>query len=169
MTLTNSVNDMTKGRTLFQISRRADYAIRVMLDVGALPAGERARAGEVARRMSAPLPFLHKITADLVRAGLVETHAGPKGGLSLTRPPAAITLLEIIQAVEGPIALNVCLVRPHECPRSGFCPAHRALAGLQRSLVQQMEAITLAGLVADGKILARTPSRAVLPQEIAIG
>ena len=109
---------------MFQITRRADYAVRIMLDLGGQPAGQWTQAQDISRRMLVPRAFLHKITADLVAAGLVHTFPGPTGGLALARPATEINLLQVLEAIDGPICLNMCLLRPRECPRDQICPAH---------------------------------------------
>ncbi len=157
ITLTKLVNVFPQGSVVFQISRKADYAIRVLLALGRQADGMWTTADDIGRRMNVPLPFLHKLTADLVQAGLVRTRAGPKGGLVLGDQASTITVRRIIEAVEGPIALNMCLIRPQECPRAETCPAHSALAGVQRILMEALEEITLAALVAEGERLSREP------------
>ncbi len=142
---------------MFQITRRADYAIRILLDLGAQPAGQWSPARAIARRMGVPQPFLHKITADLVEAGLVCTFPGPSGGLALACPAAEINLLQALEAIDGPICLNSCLLRLRECPRDRICPAHTFWGRLQASLVQQLRAATLDQLVAEARALQDTP------------
>jgi len=145
---------------MFQITRRADYAVRILLDLGAQPDGDWTQAQAIARRMGVPQPFLHKITADLVDAGLVRTCPGPTGGLALARLAAEINLLQVLEAIDGPICLNICLRRPRECPRDRICPAHTFWGRLQASLVQQLRSATLDALVAEARALpaARRPA-----------
>ncbi|MEW5988004.1 MAG: Rrf2 family transcriptional regulator [Chloroflexota bacterium] len=142
---------------MFQVSRRADYAVRMMLELGLGEEDQRLTAGELSERTGVPKPFLHQITADLVAAGLLKTFAGPAGGLALARPPAKITMQQILEAVEGPICLNVCLVRPRECPRDVICPAHDFWGGLQRLVVQQLREATLDKLVIEARSLRQRP------------
>ena len=106
-------------------------------------------ATQVAQKASIPLAFLRKITVDLVRAGLVQAYSGPSGGLTLAQPAASINLVHILEAVEGPICLNTCLVRPKECPRDQICPVHGFLGRLQANLIQQLQEATLDKLVAE--------------------
>jgi Rrf2 family transcriptional regulator, iron-sulfur cluster assembly transcription factor len=144
---------------MFQITRRADYAVRIMLDLGAQPAGVWVPAQAVAQRMLIPRAFLHKITAGLVKAGLVATFPGPTGGLALARPAAEVSLLQVLEAIDGPICLNMCLRRPRECPRDGICPAHRFWGRLQASVVEQLRGARLDALVAEAAALAPAGGR----------
>ena len=91
-----------------EISRRADYAMRVILDLAMLPPGMRARARDIARRQAIPYAFLQKIIRDLCTAGFIEASRGRRGGVRLVRPAESITLLEVLEAMEGPIRLNRC-------------------------------------------------------------
>ncbi len=142
---------------MFQITRRADYAVRILLDLGAQPAGQWAQAQDISRRMAVPRAFLHKITADLVKAKLVVTFPGPTGGLALARPAAEIDLLQVLEAIDGPICLNTCLLRPRECPRDRICPAHTFWGRLQAGLIQQLRGATLDVLVTEARALQSAP------------
>lgn len=141
---------------MFQISRRVDYAVRIMIELG-LHEGEFMSAQRLSARTDVPKSFLHKISVDLSRADLVRTQAGPRGGLTLGRPTAQINMLQIVEAVNGPICLNVCLIRPQECKRDRYCPGHDFWGRIQLSLVQQLEAATLAQLVKEAQELSKKP------------
>lgn len=141
---------------MFRISRRADYAVRTLLELAASE-GNLLTAPETARRGGIPLPFLRKITPQLASAGLVTTKPGHGGGLSLARPAVEISLLDAIEAVEGPVCLNVCLLRPSECPRDQICPAHTFWERLQAIVVEEMRSANLASLAAEYRSLLRNP------------
>ncbi len=143
---------------MFQISRRADYAVRLMLELGLEP-DESLSVRQLSVRTNVPKPFLHKITVDLVRAGLVQTQSGPNGGLKLNRPVDQINMQQILEAVEGPICLNTCLLRPNECERDLFCPAHTFWGALQKMVVQQLQKATLAYLLEEARNLTIYPRR----------
>jgi Rrf2 family protein len=108
---------------MLQISRGADYGVRIMIELAVQPDDRLLSAADLAARTGVPISFLHKITGSLVRAGLVSTYKGPSGGLRLARPAALVSLLDVLEAVDGPVCLNACMLRPHECPRDTFCPA----------------------------------------------
>lgn len=130
-----------------QITRRADYAVRTMLDVAGMAAGTVALTHEVAARQGVPPPFLAKIVLALVRAGLLRSHRGAGGGIALARPADQITLLQVIEAVDGPLALNSCVLWPEECPRSQVCPVHEVWCEVRSLLVERLGAITLSQLL----------------------
>jgi Rrf2 family protein len=135
------------------ISRGAEYAIRAMLDVAATEGGEVARTRQVAEHQGIPKVFLPKIVGRLVQAGLLRAHRGPAGGIALSRPPDQINMRQIIEAMDGPIALNTCLILPNECPRESICPIHEIWVETQDDLLKGLESITLSKLVARGKEL----------------
>ncbi len=131
---------------MLRISRRADYAVRVMVAMANQPFGTYVPAPRIGEEMLIPQPFMAKVIGDLKRGGLVMTVAGRSGGLTLTRPAEMITLRHIVEAVEGPILLNTCLVRAGECPRDKTCPAHLVWQHIQQVLYHELEAVNLASL-----------------------
>jgi Rrf2 family protein len=130
-----------------QITRRADYGVRTMLDVASLEFGAVAFTHEVAARQGIPLPFLAKIVPALTRAGLLRSYRGAGGGIALSRPADRITLLEVVEAVDGPVALNLCVIWPEECGRSGTCPVHRVWCEARAVLAAQLSSTTIASLL----------------------
>jgi Rrf2 family protein len=135
------------------ISRGAEYAIRAMLDVTAAEGGALETTKEVAEHQGIPKVFLPKIVQRLVQAGLLRAHRGPAGGIALSRPPSKINMRQIIEAMDGPIALNTCLLLPGECPRESICPVHEIWVKTQENLLASLDSITLAQLVTRGKEL----------------
>lgn len=107
-----------------QLTRAADYAIRVMIHLAAFAPGTRASRAELAAASECPEQFLSKVLQSLTRAGLVVSHRGNTGGFELAPAHRGATLLEIVEAVEGPIHLNVCLNADGECSRQEWCPAY---------------------------------------------
>lgn len=129
-----------------EISRRTDYGVRVILDLATLPAAERCSTQAIAERQSIPGPFLAKIVSQLSLAGLVTTRRGAHGGVALARPPSTISLLDVVEAMEGSIRLNRCLLQPHACPRDQHCPVHDVWATAQEQLVSLLDVTTFDSL-----------------------
>jgi Rrf2 family protein len=132
-----------------ELSRQADYAVRAMVDLAAASQGTRVLTSEIAARQDIPQSFLPRIIALLGKAQLVQTFRGKDGGIALSRPAKEINLLEVIEAVEGPICLNLCTHQPSRCERSGFCRVHPIWQKANGYLAQLLETTTLADL-ADG-------------------
>ncbi len=144
-----------------QITRRADYGIRTMLDVASLEAGAVGLTHEVAARQGIPLPFLAKIVPALTRAGLLRSQRGAGGGIILARPAEKITLLEVVEAIDGPLALNMCVLWPDDCSRSGTCPVHEIWCDARSLLAGRLSRTTIADLAASatGKVGERARGR----------
>jgi Rrf2 family protein len=87
-----------------RVSARADYAIRALLELAASPGGAPLRAEAIARAQSIPSKFLENLLVDLRRTRLVSSQRGASGGYRLARPAAAISLADVIRAMEGPLA-----------------------------------------------------------------
>lgn len=131
---------------MFRINRRTDYAIRVMLCLAGRPPGSRLPTQTVQQEMRIPRPYLQRIIADLSRAELLRTYAGPGGGLELALPREAIHLRRIWEAIEGPLRISDCLEGPQACPLESGCPVNRHWLRLQSLIAQALESVTLAEL-----------------------
>lgn len=127
-----------------RLSRHAHYALRTVLDLCAHP---RTRSADIARRQGIPPAFAPKIIQALARRGIVRTFRGSRGGVALARPPQALTLADVVQAVDGPVAINQCILWG-DCPCPQPCPVRRALAHLQSVVEREMAAVTVASLAA---------------------
>jgi len=122
------------------ISRRADYGVRAML---CLAEKGSASSREIARAMHIPEKFLPHIFTDLSRAGLVSSSRGNGGGVRLAKRASEITLRNIVEAIEGPIALNQCLLDAKFCCRSANCPVRKVWAKAQKEMVSVLGRTTL--------------------------
>lgn len=130
------------------LTRRGDYGIRAVLDLARHAGGGRRKKREIAAAMNIPGGFLSQILASLVHAGLVRATAGPDGGYVLARPPAAISLLDVVEAVEGPAGLQRCLLRGIPCGTSQLCAVHDAWSRAQDATTDVLAATSFAELVA---------------------
>lgn len=148
---------------MFRLSRRADYATRVLLEL-AIAQDQKLTAQKAAERSGIRLPFLRKAVADLVAAGLLITQPGPGGGMTLARPASQVSMLDIVEALEGPVCMNACLLRPGECPRDRVCPAHTFWGRLQLLVVVELRAATLDSLARDYLSLRKHPR----PKELLV-
>jgi Rrf2 family protein len=106
-----------------EITREADYAIRCILYLSNKQ-GEISMVEDIASEMQIPKSFLAKIVQKLARASLVKSFRGVKGGFQLARPPVEISLLDVVEAIEGEVVMNVCALDHMLCSRSASCPVH---------------------------------------------
>ncbi len=107
-----------------QFTRASDYAARV-LSYLANANGPVSQAHSIAAATQVPESFLSKILGQLSRAGLVKSHRGARGGFSLAVNPASLSLLEVVEAIEGPVHLSICNT-PQPCTFDGYCPIQKA-------------------------------------------
>lgn len=128
---------------MLEITRQADYALRATVEVARMEYGERAPTATIAERQQIPLPFLAKIVSQLVVRGILEATRGASGGVSLARPADTITMLEVIEAIDGPITINRCTRDPSVCERSSSCPFCEIFTEAQQQLVEKLGGTTL--------------------------
>ena len=130
------------------ITRQADYAVRSVLDLTLLPDEQAAFSRDIAERQNIPSSFVAKILTRLARQGIVQTQRGLTGGVRLNRPAEEITLLEVIEAIDGPIALNLCVRGPELCPLEENCRVHPIWDVLNVDLRERLSRINFAQLAA---------------------
>ena len=106
---------------VLRISRKIDYGLRAMIYLASVAQGSVVPFREIARQMDVPEDFLAKILKTLVDQGLVRSMRGPHGGYSLARQAGDISVLDVIEAVEGPVAINVCLDGDDPCGKAPAC------------------------------------------------
>lgn len=149
---------VVRGTVGLQLTRAGEYAVRAALALAAAPPGSVLPLRDIGEAQEIPQSFLAKILQTLAREGLVVSRRGAQGGFTLARPAAAITLRDVIEAVDGPVSLNRCIVAPDACARSGTCPVHRVWCEAQERLMQVLGTVTLADLAG-----GRLPDGAVPP------
>ena len=130
-----------------QITRQADYAVRAVLYL-AKNGEERAATSQVAQEQNIPPSFLAKIISQLSIAGLLHTSRGARGGVTLARQPDEISLLEVIEAIDGPIQLNECVGESAACTFDKDCPLRPVWCDAQADLVQRLKSTDFAQLMA---------------------
>ena len=118
-----------------------------MIHLACLPPGARPSHTELARAVECPEQFLSKVLQRLTHAGLIVSHRGKAGGFELrdTRRQTT-TVLEVVEVIEGPLRLNLCLESANSCERQHWCPAHAVWAEGQAALVKILRSATIASL-----------------------
>ncbi len=143
---------------MLEITRQADYALRAVIEVARLPEGERAPTSMIAEQQQIPLPFLAKIVSQLVVRGILEATRGASGGVSLARPPQSITMLEVIEAIDGPIMVNRCTRDSEVCHLSVTCPFCEIFTDAQKMLVERLGGTDLSQIIARAEVLEAAQS-----------
>ena len=122
-----------------QITRQADYAVRAVLHLARVGNTERSATSTIAKEQNIPPSFLAKIISQLSIAGLLHTSRGARGGVTLAREPKDITLLEVVEAIDGPIQLNECVGNNGACTFDHDCPNKPVWCDAQDELVGRLK------------------------------
>ena len=130
-----------------RLSHLADYAVVLMSAAARHCGGVRVNAGTLAQETGVPLPTAQKLVSLLTRAGLMTSVRGTGGGIRLARPAAAISLADIIEAVEGPIALTACVDEArHDCALEGSCRVQPHWGAVNNAVRGALDGVSLASL-----------------------
>lgn len=130
-----------------QINRQTEYAIKTMLELAKNGEDVILSTRFISEQQDIPEDFLKKTIKLLVIADLVITQRGTNGGVKLAKPIKEISLADIIAAIEGPIALNICLSPDYNCPNKPNCSISRALEKAQVAMLKELENQTLADMI----------------------
>ncbi|HEX6303859.1 MAG TPA: Rrf2 family transcriptional regulator [Anaerolineales bacterium] len=130
-----------------QITRQADYAMRAVLYLAELGPERRAATSQIAEEKRIPPSFLAKIVSQLSVAGLLQTSRGARGGVALARSPEDITLLEVVEAIDGPILLNECVADGGVCVFGDDCALRPVFCDAQAELVARLDNSTFGSLI----------------------
>ena len=136
-----------------QITRQADYALRAMLYLARLEPNQRASTSQIAEFQEIPPSFLAKIISQLSIARLIQTSRGARGGVVLARKPEEISMLDVVEAIDGPIALNECTKDPSACSFGETCPIREVWCEAESALVHRLAQTTYKQLVEREKAL----------------
>ncbi len=128
-------------------SKGCEYAIRALICAVSSAREGRFRARDVCERSGIPEAYTRKVLQSLVQGGFLKTVPGPGGGYELTRSPSALTLLEIIRAVDGEDTFDSCVLGLPNCDQGNPCPLHRMWAEEKARLLAQLDSITLKDLL----------------------
>jgi Rrf2 family protein len=133
---------------MFRISRRLDYGLHMMLALAQEKNNQPQSTASLSKKLDMPLPFMHQIAHALMQSGLIKATPGPRGGLRLNQAPGEISVLNIVEALEGPITLNHCPDCGDSSPVQESCLAHSVWDELQQKIVLHLESITLDAMLA---------------------
>ncbi|NPV41470.1 MAG: Rrf2 family transcriptional regulator [Anaerolineae bacterium] len=127
-----------------QITRQADYALRAVIFLARMNGDERASTSAIAENQKIPPSFLAKIVSQLSLAGLIQTSRGARGGVSLAKKPEEISVLDVIEAIDGPVLLNECAGNPENCPFGLNCPLQHIWCDTRKELISRLSSATFA-------------------------
>ncbi len=128
------------------ISRHTDYAARIVLHLSSERRDTLFTTGDIARKRLIPPAFIRRIVSGLSASGILKTTRGCGGGIELARPPAKISLLDVVEAMEGRLVLNACTVKPERCTLSAGCGIRRAWSDATKNLEAFLAGVTFDSL-----------------------
>jgi len=137
---------MRKTNSPMQLTRAADYAVRVMICLASSAADGRISLPQLAEATEAPESFLSKVMQALARAGLINSRRGQLGGFQISPSGRSASMRDVIEAIDGTICLNVCLVSGRSCRRKATCPAHPIWAEAQQAMLDVLSRATVEAL-----------------------
>ena len=159
------------------LTKRGDYAVRAAISLARCQKkGAYKKIREVASEMDLPLRYTPQILSLLARAGLAEARAGRDGGYRMLRDPAAISLLEVVEAAEGPLRSERCTLGGGPCHWETMCAVHPAWEEAGESLRRSLAGVSLARVIAidEGleagtyQVPASTHRQANVPEQITL-
>jgi Rrf2 family iron-sulfur cluster assembly transcriptional regulator len=128
---------------MMELTRKGEYAIRGILYLAQQPPGKVSLLSDIAEATDAPQTFLAKIFQSFAKLGIVNSYRGTGGGFVLARPAAKITLREVVEAVEGPIMPNRCLISDNSCARGKECNVHPVWGKVQEQVIAILDGVTI--------------------------
>lgn len=127
---------MESSGSSMQLTRASDYAVRVMIYLAELPANQRVLLPALAEATGAPRSFLSKVLQALTRAGFVSSRRGHAGGFEILDHGRRSSIREVVEAIDGPIYLNACLVGGPSCSQKSQCSAHPVWVRAQSAMLE---------------------------------
>lgn len=142
---------------MLRLTRHTDYAIRTLLALAERAEGAVVPTATIRQEMLIPPALAIRVVADLARLGFIVTFPGRDGGIQLARPPAEITLLQVVEAFEGPIHVSECIEGKVTCPFELHCPVRRRWARVDERIRAELAQITFQEL-AEEALRVSSPS-----------
>ena len=128
---------------MMELTRKGEYAIRGIIYLAKQQPGKVSLLSEIAEATDAPQTFLAKIFQNFAKLGIVKSYRGTGGGFLIGRSPSEITLREVVEAVEGPIMPNRCLIRSGSCSKDRTCTVHPVWRKVQAQVQEILDGVTL--------------------------
>ena len=133
---------------MLRLSKKADYALMAMKHLAQQAGSTSAR--EIAEQYDIPIELMAKVLQRLVRTGLLVSTQGTRGGYTLSRPSASISVADVIQAIDGPVTVTACSSEKSDCEQYGKCSIRDPLWQIRELIVATLGTVTIAEMAADG-------------------
>jgi len=135
---------------MLRLSKKADYALMAMKHLAGRSAGSPSTsAREIAGQYDIPIELMAKVLQRLVRTGLLVSTQGTRGGYALSRPSSAISVADVIQAIDGPFTVTACSTDRNDCEQYGKCSIRDPLWQIRERIVEALGTVTIAEMASD--------------------
>src|SRR6187551_4012820 len=133
---------------MLRLSKKADYALMAMKHLATRTDLSSASAREIAEQYDIPVELMAKVLQRLAREGLLASHQGTRGGYQLSRPPAHISVADVIQAVDGPLTVTACSTEEENCEQFSKCSVRDPLWKIKERILKSLETCSISELAA---------------------
>jgi len=134
---------------MLRLSKKADYALIAMKHLALRPDQAALSAREIAEQYDIPVELMAKVLQRLAREGLLAAHQGTRGGYQLSRPPAAISVADVIQAVDGPLTVTACSTDEENCEQYSKCSVRDPLWKIRERILFALQTCSITELATD--------------------
>jgi Rrf2 family protein len=135
---------------MLRLSKKADYALIAMKHLAMQRDAVSTSAREIAEQYDIPIELMAKVLQRLVRTGLLTSHQGTRGGYTLGRPSGAITVADVIQAIDGPFTVTSCSTDDSSCEQYGKCSIRDPLWRIRERILKALDTVSLAEMATEG-------------------
>ena len=149
-----------------RFSKKSEYALRALIELTKAYGGTPLRRHEIAERQHVPIVFLEQILLAMKHAGLLASTRGAQGGYALIKPPAKVTLGQVIRILDGPLAPIGCVSKTaytkcHDCPyaKKDYCPLQDVMGDVRNAIADILDNYSLEAFIAGTRRQSRRPSR----------
>jgi Rrf2 family protein len=148
---------------MLRLSKKADYALMAMKHLAMRPDAASASAREIAEQYDIPIELMAKVLQRLARRGLLTSHQGTRGGYRLSKPSTAISVADIIQAIDGPVTVTACSTQDEKCDQYAKCSVRDPLWRIKDRILSALATCSLQEVAADPPVTPLAPDPLHLP------
>jgi Rrf2 family protein len=134
---------------MLRLSKKADYALMAMKHLAQHASSSSTSAREIAEQYDIPIELMAKVLQRLVRIGLLASTQGTRGGYTLGRPPAAISVADVIEAIDGPFSVTACSTENNDCEQFSKCSIRDPLWRIRERIAEALGTVTIAEIAAE--------------------
>jgi Rrf2 family protein len=147
---------------MLRLSKKADYALMAMKHLAQSSSTSSTSAREIAEQYDIPIELMAKVLQRLVRIGLLASTQGTRGGYTLGRPPASISVADVIEAIDGPFTVTACSTEKNDCEQYSKCSVRDPLWQIRERIAAALGTVTLAEIAAENVSSPVSVSRAAV-------